>query len=40
MKNTMIAGFVVLLFWNTSAAEEEIADTIYHNGSILTMASE
>ena len=38
MKNTMIAGFAVLLSWNTSAAAEEMADTIYHNGSILTMA--
>ena len=40
MKNTMIAGFVALLFWNISAAAEEMADTIYHNGSILTMAGE
>ncbi|MGB7921234.1 MAG: amidohydrolase family protein [Desulfobacterales bacterium] len=38
MKNTMIAGFAVLLSWNASAAVEEMADTIYHNGSILTMA--
>ncbi|MGA8019281.1 MAG: amidohydrolase family protein, partial [Desulfobacterales bacterium] len=38
MKNIMISGVVVLLFWNTSAAAGEMADTIYHNGSILTMA--
>jgi predicted amidohydrolase YtcJ len=36
----MIAGFAVLLSWNTSAAVEEMADTIYLNGSILTMAGE
>jgi hypothetical protein len=38
MKNIMIAGIVALLYWNTSAAALEMADTIYHNGSILTMA--
>jgi hypothetical protein len=36
----MTAGFAVLLSWSTSAAVEEMADTIYLNGSILTMAGE
>jgi predicted amidohydrolase YtcJ len=38
MKNILITGFVALLFLNLSAAAEEKANTIYHNGSILTMA--
>ena len=38
MRNVLIAGFVALLLWNVSAAAAPKADTIYHNGSILTMA--
>jgi hypothetical protein len=34
----MIAVLAVLFCWNTSATAEKMADTIYHNGSILTMA--
>lgn len=38
MRNVLITGFIALLLWNTAAAAAPKADTIYHNGSILTMA--
>lgn len=38
MRNVLITGFVALLLWNVSAVAAPKADTIYHNGSILTMA--
>ena len=38
MRNVLITGLVALLLWNVSAAAAPKADTIYHNGSILTMA--
>jgi len=37
MRNVLITGFIALLLWNVSAAASK-ADTIYHNGSILTIA--
>jgi hypothetical protein len=40
LKITMIAGFFALLFWNVSAEAKKVADTMYHNGSILTRAGE
>ena len=38
MRNVLITGFIALLLWNISAVAAPKADTIYHNGSILTMA--
>ena len=40
MKMILIAGMAVLLSSNLQTRAEEVADTIYHNGSILTMAGE
>ena len=40
MKMSFAAGLVILLLWNTPVEAEEMADTIYLNGEILTMAGE
>jgi predicted amidohydrolase YtcJ len=40
MKNAVIAGFISFFFWNTLATGGDMADTIYHNGSILTMTGQ
>ncbi len=38
MRHVLITGYIALVLWNASAAAAPKADTIYHSGSILTMA--
>jgi predicted amidohydrolase YtcJ/heat shock protein HslJ len=40
MRSLWIAGLFASVLWNGSAVAENVADTIYHNGAILTMAGD